>query len=77
MIVETKHVTRMPSEIEPDDTVDTEGPAVTWNDIEEYSRRFYELARNFIARDDGRPESMLSTTSNSSSVITVVENPLT
>lgn len=62
-----------PSEIEPDDSKD---PTVTWNDIEEYGRKFYKLTRNFLARDDGRPGSGVSTTSNSSSVVTVVENPL-
>ena len=62
-----------PSEIEPDDI---KGSAVTWNDIEEYGRKFYKLTRNFLGRDDGRPESSISTTSNTSSVVTVVENPL-
>ena len=62
-----------PSRIEPDDTKE---PTVSWNDIEEYGRKFYKLTRSFIARDDGRPESGISTTSNSSSVVTVVENPL-
>ena len=62
-----------PSEIELDDT---KSSAVIWNDIEEYGRKFYKLTRNFLSRDDGRPESSISTTSNSSSVVTVVENPL-
>ena len=62
-----------PSEIEPDDN---RSSAVTWNDIEEYGRKFCKLTKNFLSRDDGRPESSISTTSNSSSVVTVVENPL-
>ena len=64
---------KSPSEIEPADAKD---PAVTWNDIEEYGRKFYQFTKNFLARDDGRPISGVSTTSNSSSVVTVVENPL-
>jgi hypothetical protein len=60
------------SKVETDDTI---GSAVSWN-FEEYGRRFYKLTRNFLSREDGRPESSISTTSNSSSVVTVVENPL-
>lgn len=65
-----------PSEVELDYD-DSKLPAVTWNDIEEYGRKFYKITRDFLARDSGtRPGSGVSTTSNSSSVITVVENPL-
>ena len=60
------------SEIQSDDT---KGQAVTWGDIEEYGKRFYKLTRRFLARDDGRPASGVSTISDSSSVVTVVENP--
>ena len=50
--------------------------AVSWNDIEEFGRKFYVMTKNFWGKDDGtRPSSGTSTTSNNSSVVTVVENP--
>ena len=60
----------------PSEMDDTNAPAVTWNNIVENGRKFYKLTRDFLARDDGRPGSSISTGSNSSSVVTVVENPL-
>ena len=64
---------QLPDEIEP---CDSKEHAVSWNDIEEYGRKFYTLTKNFLTRDDERPGSGVSTISNSSSVVTVIENPL-
>lgn len=47
-----------------------------WRNIEDYGRKLYKTSQNFMFNNDGRPASEISTTSDSSSVVTVVENPI-
>ena len=53
-------------------------PMVTWTDLEQLGRRVYTMTRNFLVKDAeacASTGSGISSASNSSSVVTVVENP--